>query len=236
MGFRWMLSLMVPVLMIGCAVPASQSDRKALASPPARTLPDETGNIATMAGEPRALYRDKDSASRASMNVDTHARALRLRQELATNPKDVSAHVELAYLYSLQGNRVAMEGHFTRAKRIAGMEKNYPMLRRALWSEGWSQFNLGEYAAALRSWKVSTLMHGGAPYWQPYSYAVALWAAGERAVAVRWYDAAVRSDPKGWGTEKGMLRKTDHWKPRELEVVKELFAAYTETALHDTIP
>lgn len=208
---RWYFLLMISGLIFGCAHTPDP-------------LPVVTGDIAFVAGEPLPFYRDPDPAARATPWGDPVARSIRLKRLLSTDPRNIGAHLELAYLHSVRGDRVAMDGHYLRAKRLAKDDTRW--MRRILWSEGWSCLNLGDASCAITSWKISTLMHGGAPFWQPYSYAVALWSAGRHDDAVRWYRAAVASDPDGWRSEPAMLARTRHWRSREQELMKEVFAAH----------
>jgi len=79
--------------------------------------------------------------------------------------------------------------------------------------------------AAASAWSGSAHLHGGQPYWLPYSMAVLAELDGPRDLAIRWYAAAVRSQPR-WGRSEGVARSTWYWQRKESEAMDRVFDAW----------
>jgi tetratricopeptide (TPR) repeat protein len=151
-----------------------------------------------------------------------------LEREIAKQPAHVGLAASLAHVQALRGKGDEARATYARALTLAGTDAE--LLRHVEWSRGWSLLTLDDPRGALAAWSEAARLHGGSPHWVPYTYAVGLWALGERDAALWWYDAAVASYPEEWGTRRGMNAMTSHWKPKERAIMKALFAEWDEVA------
>lgn len=151
---------------------------------------------------------------------------LRLRDVerlLKRYPDHPSLLRERAYIRAKRGEIDAAEADFARALQVAG--GNTFLRRHVLWSQGWARFEAGNDEAALRAWREAATLHGGRPYWLPYSAALAEWRLGRRDVAVALFDVAVEGMPD-WGTESGLARRTHAWPGHQVEIMQAVFTAW----------
>lgn len=232
LGGKLVLTL---VLLTGCAAPNPRVDRVDALGATATALPPAPppGELAGLIGQPRARYPDVDPAARAPRDLDiADPAALAAREAaIALDPNNVQARIDRAYVWTLTGNRVKGLAEFTRAQSLAPAGR--ALQRRAYWSEGWAMYQLAEYTAAMRAWRRAEQLHGGAPSWVAPTYAVALWSAGDRAAALRWYDVAARSSPSEWLTREGVDASIRFWREPESAAMRELFAAFEQRTRSD---
>lgn len=72
-------------------------------------------------------------------------------------------------------------------------------MRDALhWNHGWDLYRSGDVAAALEKWRIAGAERLKGPSWLPPTLALGLWKLDRRDEAVRWYAAAVRTEPRQW--------------------------------------
>lgn len=178
-------------------------------------------------GVPSALFRDADDAARARMFGD-----LRNPDEMARAERALARGVALED-HTSRGHQFAVRKLADDAAReyavAFGLARQNPRaLRHVRWGYGWSLFALGEPRAALAQWQDARKLHGGAPFWYPYTVAVGLWMAGEPDQALDWYDVAVASLP-AWGTDRGVAQRTQHWQAHERRVIQLMFEAWRLT-------
>ena len=191
--------------------------------PPAVTSPADASLPA-----PGATYADADPAAVGFHAPPGRNAALRLQLDrtLRSRPNHVAALIERGYLRHAAGDVELGDADFQRAlKAGAGVPE---VARRAAWSLGWSAFNRGDARAALDYWEASIRLHGGRPFWQPYTYAVGYWQLGEQAVAIAWYDRAAEADPR-WRRLDTLRERTRFWKAGERAVIEAVFAAWSAT-------
>jgi tetratricopeptide (TPR) repeat protein len=122
-----------------------------------------------------------------------------------------------------RGEADAAEADFARAIELVGTDEL--TRRHVLWSLGWARFEGGQDEAALAAWRESMRLHGGRPYWLPYSAALAEWRLGRRDVAVALYDVAARGIPD-WRTPEGFARRTHAWPAHQVELAQAVFDAW----------
>jgi tetratricopeptide (TPR) repeat protein len=153
----------------------------------------------------------------------------RLAQQVRAQPEHIGLRATLGYVQALRGKD--REAAASYAGALARAADDAELRRHVLWSRGWALIDLGEPHAALAAWREAERLHGGAPYWVPYTYAIGLWAAGEHGAALRWYAAAVRDYPAEWGTRQAMERSTAAWQPKERALAKAVFAAWENSVV-----
>ncbi len=235
LGGKLVLTL---VLLTGCAAPNPRVDRidalgaRNTALPPAPPL----GELAKLIGPPSGLYADADPAARAPRDLDiaNPATLASLDAAIALDSNNVQARIDRAYIWTLTGRRIEGLAEFARAQAIAPQGR--AMQRRAYWSEGWAMYQLAEYTAAVRAWRRAEQLHGGAPSWVAPTYAVALWSAGDRDAALRWYDTAAKSAPSDWLTRDGLDTSIRFWREAEGRAMRELFAAFEQRSNEPAVP
>jgi tetratricopeptide (TPR) repeat protein len=130
---------------------------------------------------------------------------------------------ERAFIRYKRGEVDAAEADYARALQVAGDDAF--MRRHVLWSQGWSRFDAGNDQSALDVWRAAVALHGGEPFWWPYTAALAEWRSGRRDEAVALYDRAVRGMPV-WGTEDGFTLRTRHWPEHQFVVASAVFQAW----------
>lgn len=200
---------MLLLFWLGCAPMAKATD--------AVVLPRPESAVVYRDRDPAALYYAAPPGRNAQFrrNLNAHIRA---------NPRNAAALIQRAFLHHASGDIEEGDRDFIRVIEITADD---PLLRRrALWSLGWSAFNRDEPRQAMAFWQQAADTYDGRPGWLPYSMAVAAWTAGDEALALDWYDAAVRSDPQ-WRQAEGVESRTLRWKPREREVVQWVFKAWS---------
>lgn len=203
----------VAALLAGCAT-APRAPAAATAAMPECPLP-----VIAASGAP---YRDPDRGAIATAYPPgTKAAALaRLDDILAQYPDAVPALAERGYQKAMQGQAIAAERDFTHALRIA------PDAEHTHWSYGWALLRLDRPACAVAQWQQAAVLHGGRPFWLPYTLAVGYAAAGRMDLAVAWYAQAVASFPSRWGDADALAQSTRFWHASEQRLVREVFAAW----------
>lgn len=151
---------------------------------------------------------------------------LRLRDVerlLKRYPDHPSLLRERAYIRAKRGEIDASEADFARALQVAGSDTF--LRRHVLWSQGWARFDTGRDQAALQAWQEAVDLHGGDPFWWPYTAALAEWRQGRREEAMALYDQAVAGMPE-YGTERGFAERTAHWPESQFAVASAIFTAW----------
>ena len=154
--------------------------------------------------KPAEVYQDADPSAHAAPKVDANDPNLAryLDERLAQDPSDVPARVERGYQRAQRGDAKGAEADYARARTAAA--DTLTGQRTVLWSHGWALLAQDQPEAALKDWRDAQHLHGGNPYWVPYSFAVALRAAGRDDEAVAYYAAAARSAPERWGSKEAL--------------------------------
>lgn len=183
------------------------------------------------AGERVATSRlDPDPAARyipLPITMSEHAAQTRRLRDverlLKRHPDHPMLLRERAYIRSKRGEIDAAEADFARALQVAG--DDVFLRRHVLWSQGWARFDAGQNASALRVWREAVELHGGNPFWWPYTAALAEWRLGRHAEAVALFDRAVQGMP-ALGTERGFTERTARWPEHQFAVASTVFTAW----------
>ena len=176
--------------------------------------------------KPAELYKDADPSARSDPKIDANDPNLAryLDERLKQNPADVPARVERGYQRAQRGDAKGAEADYARARKAAA--DTVTRQRHVLWSHGWALLAQNKPEDALKDWRDAQHLHGGNPYWVPYTFAVALRAAGRDDEAVEYYAAAARSSPERWGTKQALLESTKTWKPHERARIEAVYAMW----------
>lgn len=203
----------IAALLAGCAT-APRAPAAATAAIPECPLP-----VVAASGAP---YRDPDRAAIATAYPPGGKAALlaRLDDSLAQNPDAVPTLAERGYQRAMQGQAIAAERDFTHALRIA------PDAEHTHWSYGWALLRLDRPACAVAQWQQAAALHGGRPFWLPYTLAIGYAAAGRTDLAVAWYAQAVASLPSRWGNATALAQSMRFWHASEQRLARMVFAAW----------
>lgn len=175
---------------------------------------------------PFESYGEDDPAAVAPKRVDSSdSRGLKmLEQVLQYDPENVSARVQNAELMISRGMRQRGLEEYAYALRLAQADEK--KRRMVHWNYGWALFNGGEARGAVSQWMQAEALHGGRPQWVPTTYAIGLWEAQERELAIEFYKAAVRSFPRRWGEAGGLEEAIRGWNPKQKLAIKAVYAAW----------
>jgi TonB family protein len=130
-----------------------------------------------------------------------------------------------AYLLSLRGDKPGAEAGLAAAKQ------RYPDSVGVHWSEGWIRLNLLDFEGALVAWQQAERLHGGQPFWVPYSKAIALIGAGDGEAALAWWQLAQSTYAPELDSANAARQKFQHWRIAEKALLEEVIdLAYPEDA------
>lgn len=93
------------------------------------------------------------------------------------------------------------------------------------WNYGWDLYRSGDIPAALEQWSLAGASRLKGPGWLPPTLALGLWQLDRRDEAVRWYAAAVRTEPRQW-TSPDLERLLPDWTDADRAVLAEVAAAW----------
>lgn len=179
----------------------------------------------SMSDAASAQYADPDPAA-SYVSIPPGRRATfrkMVNAAIQKNPRNSVALSHRAYLFAESGDPVRAKRDFDAALESAGQDVVYE--RHVLWSRGWVNYDLGSTDLALEDWGKAEQLHGGHPYWIPYTYALAYWTMGAKPLALQWFDATVRAIPE-WGQDAGFEQKIKHWRPQQQTQMRALFAEW----------
>lgn len=95
------------------------------------------------------------------------------------------------------------------------------------WNHGWDLYRAGDAAAALEQWRLAGMERMKGPAWLPPTVALALWSLGRREEAVRWYAAAVRTEPGLWQSPD-LARLLPDWREQDRALLAEVAEAWRQ--------
>lgn len=177
------------------------------------------------AQDAKYVYQDRDPA--ASYLVTPPGGRARFKAaieaSLRKNPKNSAALTHRAYYFNDTGDTQRALRDFDAA--LAASDVASVQARHVYWSRGWARYDNGEVAAAIADWREAARLHGGSPYWLPYTLALGYWTMGERDEALRWFDMAVASQAV-FATDEGIREKIRNWDERQQENMMALHQAW----------
>jgi tetratricopeptide (TPR) repeat protein len=128
-----------------------------------------------------------------------------------------------AYLFNDMGDAQRAVRDFDAA--LAASEPGSVQARHVHWSRGWARYDTGDVNGALADWNESARLHGGKPYWLPYTSALGYWTLGDAESALRWFGIAAASRPE-WVTDEGVREKTRYWSKQQQAGMWGLYQAW----------
>ena len=129
---------------------------------------------------------------------------------------DVRNATQHPYMLSLRGDRAGAEAGLAAAKQ------RFPDSVGVHWSEGWIRLNLLDFEGALVAWQQAERLHGGQPFWVPYSKAIALMGAGDGEAALAWWQVAQRAFQPELDTAAAARNRFQHWRAAEKALLEQV--------------
>lgn len=129
---------------------------------------------------------------------------------------DVRNATQHPYLLSLRGDRAGAESGLAAAKQ------RFPDSVGVHWSEGWMRLNLLDFEGALVAWQEAQRLHGGQPFWVPYSKAIALMGAGDGEAALAWWRVAQGALAPELDTAGAARNRFQHWRAAEKALLEQV--------------
>lgn len=175
---------------------------------------------------PQEFYFDNDAAAAPIIVVsgageDLIAQLLKQRQR---GRKSLEATAQLASVAIAQGR--AEVGNQLYQEAMAEAPIQSILGRSVRWNYGWDLLRQGQALAALEQWQsVANNLRSNAA-WIPPTYALALWRAGQQQEAVKWYAAAVRTEPTQWNDSSRYPQLLPAWRDDERASLAEVQEAW----------
>ena len=136
------------------------------------------------------------------------------------------ARAQLAHLLMASGR--LQEGKSFYAQLLQRHDQTSGLNRPLRYRYGWDLYRAGEYAPALSQWQQLLEGRGTKPAWAPPAMALVLWKLDRRQEAVKWYAAAVRSEPARWSTATRHAELLRDWTPDERADLAKVQAAWAK--------
>ena len=171
------------------------------------------------------FYFDEDAGSlRPVLELRDRSPAAieRLTRGLARRPS-AQETAQLAHYAMQSGQAEAGRGLYRQALGL--IDATSALWKPITWNYGWDLFRSGDAEGALAQWAALGNRAGNAS-WMPPTYALALWTLGRRDEAVRWYAAAVRTEPTRWSTPAAFPALLPQWSDAERATLAQVQAAW----------
>lgn len=175
---------------------------------------------------PQEFYFDPDPAAVPVVVVQAEGDELvsQLLRQRERGRKSLEATVQLAGVAIAQGRTELGQQLYTEA--LQATAANSPSGRMVRWNHGWDLFRQGQPEAALEQWHAAASALRGNPSWIPPTYALALWELGQKEEAVKWYAAAVRTEPGQWSTSTNYPSLLPTWRDSERATLAQVQQAW----------
>lgn len=172
------------------------------------------------------FYFDKDPAAAPVVVVagapgDLVEQLMRQRER---GRKAVDATVQLAGVAMAQGRPEL--GTTLYQEALGSAAANTVPGRAARWNYGWDLFRAGQTEPALEQWSSAQAGLRGHPSWVPVTYALALWTLDRKDEAVKWYAAAVRTEPGQWTSSARHAELLPTWRDSERATLAQVQQAW----------
>lgn len=147
----------------------------------------------------------------------------RLTRTVERRPEAVLEAAQLAH-YAMQGSQADV-GRDLYTRALSRIDINSALWKPIKFNYGWDLYRNGDANGALAQW-TEIGNRGVTASWMPPAYAIALWKAGRRDEAVRWYAAAVRTEPTQWSTTARYTDLLPQWRDDERATLADVQAAW----------
>lgn len=174
--------------------------------------------------KPAEFYFDADAGTQRpvlELKDRSPAAIERLTRGLARRPS-AQETAQLAH-YALESGQAS--GRALYAQALAMIDTSSSLWKPIRWTYGWDLYRAGDAEGALAQW-APLAARGTTAAWMPPTFAMALWTLGRRDEAVRWYAAAVRTEPALWSTPAQHAQLLPQWRDAERATLAEVQAAW----------
>jgi len=179
---------------------------------------------------PKEFYFDEDAqTARPLVLYPGSDDAVQQRLLKVMNGKSRDANLAAAQLAHIAyaGNRADIGAVLY--ERVRGViDSNHRLYRSLLWNQGWDLYRAGDAAGALANWRQAGAEAFNNPVWVPPTLALALWTLDRRDAAVRWYAAAVRTEPTRWSNPANLPALLPDWREQDRATLAEIAAAWKQ--------
>jgi len=176
--------------------------------------------------KPKEFYFDADASTTrrvVAAKGEGEALAAELVRMRERGRKSMEATAQLAHV-AMSDNRIEL-GKTLYAEALAATQATGTIGRAIRWNYAWDLYKHGETAPALAAW--GELAGGfGQPAWVPPTLALGLWSADRKADAVKWYAAAVRTEPNLWNDPANYPTLLPDWREEDRKRLAEVYAAW----------
>lgn len=177
---------------------------------------------------PAEFYFDEDAAVAAPVVVvpgrDDQAvvALLRLRERGGRDADKATA--QLAHLTMASGRVETGQALY---RELLSKSSVGGALRQSIaWNYGWDLYRAGDVEGALQQWSDALSGRLSKPSWAPPTLALALWRLDRKPEAVRWYAAAVRTEPTLWNDAARLPALLPDWTEADRDALAEVLAAW----------
>lgn len=180
----------------------------------------------TVLPSPQEFYFDPDPAAQPVVVVEGEGNELinQLVRQRERGRKSLEATVQLASVAMGEG-RVEL-GQTLYDEALQAASASSPQGRTVRWSYGWDLLRIGQGDAALAQWNAAAQALRGNASWVPPTFAMALWQLGRKDEAVKWYAAAVRTEPAQWSTAERHAALLPGWRESERAALAQVQQAW----------
>lgn len=98
--------------------------------------------------------------------------------------------------------------------------------RSVVWNYAWDLFRVGEYQEALKLWAPLEKTALREPDWAPPTFALVLWKLDRKTEAVKWYAAAIRTEPQLWNNPANFPKLLPDWRDEDRSALAEVLASW----------
>jgi len=189
------------------------------------------GNVAAQTAAPLVptseFYFDEDArTTRPIVAVQGSGDPLvqELLRAISRDPRAKAETAQLAHV-AMGGGRPEL-GRELYGRVLSQIDANDGLYRSVLWNYGWDLYRAGDHAGALAQWQTLLDSRALTADWMPTTFAMALWQLDRRDEAVRWYAAAVRSEPSRWSTSDQYEALLPAWNDEERATLAEVQQAW----------
>lgn len=177
---------------------------------------------------PVEFYFDADaSAMRPVLTLKDRSRPSvdRLIRQVERKPDGVLEAAQFGhYAMEVGQTQAGLDGY---GRALSRLDINNGLWRPIKWTYGWDLYRAGDITGALTHWS-ELATRGVSASWMPPTFALALWKLGRREEAIRWYAAAVRTEPTQWSTPDRHAQLLPQWRDDERAVLAEVQAAWAQ--------
>lgn len=184
------------------------------------------GAQAQTATKPKEFYFDPDvTTARRIVVVEGEGEVLTagLLKARERGRRQMEATAQLAHV-AMSDSRVEL-GKSLYEQALESTTTNSSIGRSIRWNYAWDLHRNGDFAQAYGIW--NELAGGfGQPAWLPPTLALSLWSLDRKPEALRWYAAAVRTEPNLWSDPANYPTLLPEWREQDRQQLVEVYKAW----------